>query len=87
MYQHRVDYVAGQLLDGIEWLEKVTGREFQDELFLEAAWNDIRSTYRWAEICMLNRTVPAPLRSEQRTSSGGRDAPISIVSVHGPPPP
>lgn len=61
MYQHRVDYVAGQLLDGIEWLEKITGREFQDELFLEAAWNDIRSTNRWAEICMLNRAVPAPL--------------------------
>jgi len=39
----------------------VTGRTFDDELFLEAAWNDIRSTNKWAEICMLNRAVPAPL--------------------------
>lgn len=61
IYEHRVKYVADQLLDGIEWLEKVTGRTFDDELFLEAAWNDIRSTNKWAEICMLNRAVPAPL--------------------------
>lgn len=61
MYDHRVKYVAGQLLDSIDWMEEVTGREFDDELFFEAAWNDIRSTHTWAEICMLNRTVPAPL--------------------------
>ncbi len=61
MYEHRVKYVAEQLLDGIEWMQKVTGREYNDELFFEAAWNDIRSTHKWAEICMLNRAVPAPL--------------------------
>ncbi len=61
MYEHRVRYVADQLLDGIEWLEKVTGREFNDELFFRAVWDDMRSTSRWAEICMLNRTIPAPL--------------------------
>ena len=61
MYPHRIDYVAGQLMDGIEWLEKVTGRKFDDELFFEAAWNDFRSTNKWAQICMLNRAVPAPL--------------------------
>lgn len=61
MYAHRVAYVTGQLLDGIEWLERVTKRTFDDELFAEAAWNDIRSTNMWARICMLNRAVPAPL--------------------------
>ena len=61
MYEHRVKYVAGQLLDSIDWMEKVTGREYNDELFFEAAWNDIRSTHTWAKICMLNRAVPAPL--------------------------
>ena len=61
MYPHRIDYVAGQLMDGIEWLENVTGRKFDDELFFEAAWNDFRSTNKWAQICMLNRAVPAPL--------------------------
>ncbi len=61
MYEHRVKYVADQLMDGIEWLEKTTGREYNDELFIEAAWTDMRSTSKWAEICMLNRAVPAPL--------------------------
>lgn len=61
VYEHRVKYVADQLLDSIEWMEKVTGRTYQDKLLIEAAWNDIRSTHTWAKICMLNRTVPAPL--------------------------
>ena len=61
MYKHRIEYVAGQLMDSIDWMEEVTGREYNDELFLEAAWNDIRSTHTWAKICMLNRAVPAPL--------------------------
>jgi benzoyl-CoA reductase subunit B len=61
MYKHRVEYVAGQLMDSIDWMEKVTGREYNDELFIEAAWNDIRSTHTWAKICLLNRAIPAPL--------------------------
>ncbi len=61
MYEHRVKYVADQLMDGIDWMQKVTGREYNDELFFQAVWNDIRSTSKWAEICMLNRAVPAPL--------------------------
>ena len=61
MYEHRVRYVAEQMLDSIDWMEKVTGRNYSDELFLEGVWNDIRSTHTWAKICMLNRAVPAPL--------------------------
>lgn len=61
MYKHRVKYVADQLLDSIDWMEKITGRKYNDELFLEAAWNDIRSTHTWAKICLLNRATPAPL--------------------------
>jgi len=61
MYPHRIKYVADQLLDGIEWLEKTTGRTFDDEKFIAAAWNDMRSTNKWAHICMLNRAKPAPL--------------------------
>jgi benzoyl-CoA reductase subunit B len=61
IYEHRVKYVADQLLDGVDWLQQVTGREFNDALFFDAVWNDIRSTHRWAQICMLNRTIPAPL--------------------------
>ncbi|MBW1972749.1 MAG: benzoyl-CoA reductase, bzd-type, subunit O [Deltaproteobacteria bacterium] len=62
--ESQIDYIANQLLDGIEWLEKVTGRKFNDELFFEACWNDFRSTSRWAQICELNRAVPAPLEEK-----------------------
>ncbi len=58
---HRVKYVADQILDGIEFLEKVTGRKFDDEKFIEAVKNECRSTSTWAKICALNQTVPAPL--------------------------
>ena len=61
MYDHRVKYVADQMLDSIEWMQKVTGRKYNDELFIEGCWNDIRSTHTWAKVCMLNRAIPAPL--------------------------
>jgi benzoyl-CoA reductase subunit B len=57
----RLDYVVGQLNEGIEFLEKTTGREFNDELFIKAVKNEMRSTSRWADICALNKVKPAPL--------------------------
>ena len=57
----RLDYVTNQLLDGIEFLEKNTGRKFDDEKFLKAVKNEMRSTSRWADICALNKAKPAPL--------------------------
>ena len=59
--QHRVDYVAGQYLDSIEWMEKVTGRTFDDEKAIEAMRNYFCNEALWGEICLLNGTVPAPL--------------------------
>lgn len=58
---HKIDYIVNQMLDGIEWLEKTTGREYNDELLIEACKNEFRSTSVWAEICKLNQTKPAPL--------------------------
>lgn len=57
----RLDYVVGQLNEGIEFLEKSTGRKFDDELFIKAVKNEMRSTSRWADICALNKVKPAPL--------------------------
>lgn len=57
----RLDYVVGQLNEGIEFLEKSTGRPFNDELFIKAVKNEMRSTSRWADICALNKVKPAPL--------------------------
>ena len=59
--KHAVDYVVGQCLDGIEWLEKVTGRTYQDELLRRAIWNHMRCTSTWAKICELQKNIPAPL--------------------------
>jgi benzoyl-CoA reductase subunit B len=61
MNKDRLDYVTNQLLDGIEFLEKNTGRKFDDEKFIKAVKNEMRSTSRWADICALNKVKPAPL--------------------------
>jgi len=58
---YKVNYIFQQLNDGIDWLEKVTGREYNDELLCKAVWNEMRSTSLWAEICALNQSIPAPL--------------------------
>lgn len=57
----RVEYIAGQLLDAIEWLEKVTGRKYDDGRLVEAARIEFRNMSLWAEICTLNKAIPAPL--------------------------
>lgn len=59
--QHRVDYVAGQYLDSIEWMEKVTGRTFDDEKAIQAMRNYFRNEALWGEICLINGAVPAPV--------------------------
>jgi benzoyl-CoA reductase subunit B len=56
-----VNYVCDQIEEGIRWLERVTGREFSDELFIKAARNEIKCLVLWGNICALNRHAPAPL--------------------------
>jgi len=58
---YKVNYIIQQLNDGIDWLEKVTGREYNDKLLCDAVWNEMKATSVWAEICSLNKAVPAPL--------------------------
>jgi benzoyl-CoA reductase subunit B len=55
------NYVVQQLWDAIEWMEKVTRRKYDDELLIEAVYNECRALSLWAEICSLNQSVPAPL--------------------------
>jgi len=59
--QNRLDFVVGQMHDGIDWLEKVTGRRYDDALLIEAVYHECLATALWAEICALNKAVPAPL--------------------------
>ena len=57
--EHKVRYLVGQMHDGIEWLERVTGREYNDDRLIEAVLNEWRADVLWAEICTLNKIVPA----------------------------
>ncbi len=57
----KINYIVGQMHDGIKWLEKVTGRDYNDELLIKAVHNEFRSCHYWAAICALNKTIPAPL--------------------------
>lgn len=59
--EYKINYIVQQLDDGIEWMEKVTGRTYNDKLLCEAVWNEIKATRLWAEICTLNQAIPAPL--------------------------
>jgi benzoyl-CoA reductase subunit B len=59
--QNKIDYIVGQMHDGIEFLEKTTGRKYQDSLLIKAVKNHCRATSTWAKVCELNKTVPAPL--------------------------
>jgi benzoyl-CoA reductase subunit B len=59
--ENKIKYIVDQMQEGIEWLEEVTGREYNDELLIRAVKNEFRSTSLWAEVCCLNKAVPAPL--------------------------
>ncbi len=58
---NRIAYIVGQMHDGIEWLEKTTGRTYDDEKLIQAVYNHCRSSSLWAEVCALNKAIPAPL--------------------------
>jgi len=62
--KNKIDYIVGQMHDGIDWLEKVTGRKYDDEKLIEAVYNECRATATWAEICSYNKTIPAPLEEK-----------------------
>jgi benzoyl-CoA reductase subunit B len=56
-----VKYITEQMNDSIEWMKEVTGRDYSDELLIEAINNECRSLSVWAEICTYNENIPAPL--------------------------
>ncbi|MFH1550844.1 MAG: benzoyl-CoA reductase, bzd-type, subunit O [Planctomycetota bacterium] len=62
--EDKMQYVVGQMHDGIEWMEKVTGRKYNDDLLIKAVNDECRSTSTWAEICALNKNIPAPLEEK-----------------------
>ena len=61
---NKIGYLVGQMHDGIEWLEKITGRKYDDAKLIEAVNNECRATSVWAEICNLHKAIPAPLEEK-----------------------
>ncbi len=59
--EHMIRYMVDQMEEGIEWLQRVTGRKYDDEKLILAAKNYFESTSLWAEICSLNSAIPAPM--------------------------
>lgn len=60
-FERKMEYLMGQLLDAIDWMEKTTGRKYDDARFIEAVHNDIESSALWSQICCLNKAIPAPM--------------------------
>ncbi len=56
-----MEYVTNQVMDLIEWMEKITGRKFNDELFIEGVINQTRNFKLWTKIMNLCQTVPTPM--------------------------
>jgi benzoyl-CoA reductase subunit B len=59
--QHNIRYLADQFHAFIDWGEQVLGRNFDEGRCIEAALNSLEVQSLWAEVCCLNRAVPAPL--------------------------
>lgn len=56
-----VKYVTAQMQDAIEMMKEATGRDYSDELLIEAINNECRSLSLWAEVSTYNKNIPAPL--------------------------
>jgi len=59
--EHHIEYQVAQYLELIEWLEKQLGREYDDEKLIEAVISQRRCGALYAQVCLLNQTVPAPV--------------------------
>ncbi len=63
--EHNRNYLISQMNDAIEWMEKSTGRRYDDEKLIEATQNEWDSTVFWTKTCLLNQAIPAPLNFRQ----------------------
>lgn len=53
------NYLRDQMLDLIDWMEKVTGEKYNDENFINAVNWECEATSLWAQCCMVNQSIPA----------------------------
>ncbi|MFC1820448.1 2-hydroxyacyl-CoA dehydratase, partial [Thermodesulfobacteriota bacterium] len=53
-------YLLAQWQDAIEWLEKKTGKEYDDERLIEGLMNEMHCEAMWAKCVDLLKNIPAP---------------------------
>jgi benzoyl-CoA reductase subunit B len=63
-----IDYKAKQLHNAIDWMQDVTGRDFDDDRFINAVKNEMKSMSTWAKVCELQKEYPAPLEERRMFS-------------------
>lgn len=56
-----IKYLVAQMYQFIEWMQKVTKREYNDELLVEAAKREWMTSIEWSKLCELQKAIPAPL--------------------------
>lgn len=62
------EYLYSQLMDAVEWIEKRTGREFDDEKFIESVLNNMHARAMWAKTAEMMKTIPAPMTYREAMS-------------------
>ena len=55
-----IEYGTAQLMEAIEWMEKITGKKYDDEKLIEGVKNEWKSAHLWASIQIMNQNIPAP---------------------------
>ncbi len=60
-----VEYKVEQMEEAIGFMEEATGREFDDERFIQAAKNEMRSMSVWSKTCEFQKLDPAPLEERR----------------------
>ena len=59
--EHKKEYIVAQYLESIEWMEKITGKKYDDELAIAAMERYFKAESLWGEIHLINGAVPAPI--------------------------
>jgi len=55
------EYIVAQLYEAIEKVKKITGREYDPDLLVEATKYELETIHLFSKICELNKAIPAPL--------------------------
>ncbi|MFT4921139.1 MAG: benzoyl-CoA reductase subunit B [Haloarculaceae archaeon] len=63
-----VDYKVQQAHQAIDWMQEETGRDFDDERFINAVKNEMEGMSYWAKTMELQKNDPAPLEERRMFS-------------------